>query len=459
MTRSSDAGRVPGSAIVIGAGLAGLAAAVRLSDLGCRVTVLETRPKLGGRATSFDDSRSGQRIDNCQHIALGCCTNYRRFLDHLGLAEALRWYRDTHWLEPGGRHSVTGPGPLPAPLHGATLLLTAHFLPMRDRLAIGRAMLEAIREDRASLPPETFRTWLDRSGQSELAIRRFWEPLIVSACNVSVDRVDQQVALHVVQEGFLATRWSSSIGVPRLPLMDLYEPARLRVEAAGGQVLTGESAAEATAETVRTKSGATHHAERVICAVPFERVRSVLGDQTVDQDPALARLEALQHSPILGVHLTFDRPVLRQPQALLVDQSTQWIFRKDEAGAVIHAVISAADDWMSLDEQAIVDRVCADIRACILEANGAELQSYRAVKEKRATFSPTPDSRGCRPSPQTSCGVILAGCYVQTGWPSTMEGAVRSGEMAAALACGLPEGEFVEPSLRPALLSALLARS
>ncbi|MFG0292741.1 MAG: hydroxysqualene dehydroxylase HpnE [Phycisphaerales bacterium JB050] len=459
MRRASVAGRVPGSATVIGAGLAGLAAALRLSELGCRVTVLETRQKLGGRATSFDDARSGMRIDNCQHVVLGCCTNYRGLLERLGLADALRWYRTTHWLEPGGRHSVTGPGPLPAPLHGATLLFSARFLPMKDRLAIGRAMLEAIREDRAALACKAFRTWLERQEQSEVAIRRFWEPLVVSACNLPVDRVDQQVALHVVQEGFLATRQSSAIGVPRVPLMDLYEPARERIEAAGGRVITGESAAEATADMVRTKSGAIHRSERVICAVPFERLRSVLGDEVVQEDPALSGLDELQHSPILGVHLTFDRPVLMHPHAVLVDRPTQWLFRKDEAGAVIHAVISAAANWMKMDEQMIVERVCEDIRACVPAARGAQLVSHRAVKEKRATFAPTPEARDLRPPTQTGCGVILAGCYVQTGWPSTMEGAVRSGEMAAAVACGLPRDRFVSPSLKPALLSALLARS
>lgn len=456
---SSRPSRVPDSAIVIGAGLAGLAAAVRLSDLGCRVTVLETRQKLGGRATSFDDSRSGLRIDNCQHVALGCCTNYRRFLDRLGLTHALRWYRDTHWYEAGGRHSVTGPGPLPAPLHGATLLLSAHFLPMKDRLAVGRAMLEALREDRVALPPRPFSDWLDQQQQSQTSRQRFWEPLIVSACNLTVDRVDQQVAMHVVQEGFLATRWSAAIGVPRVPLMDLYEPARQSIEASGGTVLTGVSVAEARADRVITKSGEEYRADKVICAVPFERVRSVLGDAAVDDDPALAGLDHLAHSPILGVHLTFDRPVLSVPQAVLVDRPTQWVFRKDEHGKVLHAVISSADDWMQLDEQQIVERVMEDLRACLTGAASAKLESFRAVKEKRATFAPTPAARNLRPEPLTKSGVILAGCYVQTGWPSTMEGAVRSGEMAAAAACDFHPNRFLEPSLKPATLSALLARA
>jgi len=456
---ASHLSRIPGTAIVIGAGLAGLAAAVRLTDLGCRVTVLETRQKLGGRATSFDDSRSGLRIDNCQHVALGCCTNYRRFLDRLGLSDAIRWYRDTHWYEAGGRHSVTGPGPLPAPLHGATLLLNAHFLSMKDRLSIGRAMLEALREDRDSLAPRPFSDWLDLHDQSQVSRERFWEPLIVSACNLSVDRVDQQVALHVVQEGFLATRRSAAIGVPRVPLMDLYEPARRAIEAAGGTVLTGVSAAEATAERVVSKSGEVFSADRVICAVPFERVRSVLGDAAVDGDPALAGLDRLVHSPILGVHLTFDRPVLTVPQAVLVDRATQWVFRKDDQGKVLHAVISSADDWMHLDEQQIMERVTADLQACLPVSRSASLESYRAVKEKRATFAPIPAARNLRPAPLAKSGVILAGCYVQTGWPSTMEGAVRSGEMAAAVVCGLHPDRFLEPALKPSPLAALLARA
>jgi zeta-carotene desaturase len=455
----SDTPIVPSSAIVIGGGLAGLAAALRLSELGCRVTVLETRTKLGGRATSFDDSRSGLRVDNCQHVALGCCTNYRRFLDRLGLGDALRWYNSTHWLEPGGRHSVTAPGPLPAPLHGGTLLLSASFLPMKDRLDIGRAMLEAIREDRSALPPATFASWLDRHDQSELARRRFWEPLMVSACNLSIDRVDQQVAMHVLQEGVLATRRSAAIGVPRVPLLDLYEPARARIEAAGGRVLTGVSAAAASDRTVEARSGEVFQADRVICAVPFERVRPVLGDSITDSDASLSNLDQLEHSPILGVHLTFDRPVLTVPQAVLVDQATQWVFRKDDRGEVIHAVISAADDWMELDEQSIVDRVVGDIRACSPSAGDAGLLSFRAVKEKRATFAPTPASREIRPGPVTDSGIILAGCYVRTGWPSTMEGAVRSGETAAAVACDLDPGAFLAPPMRTAPLARLLSHA
>ncbi len=457
MTTSGVGVHPPESVIVVGAGLAGLSAAVRLAGIGVRVTVLETRQKLGGRATSFDDSRSGERIDNCQHVAMGCCTNYRRFLEELGLAEALRWYSETHWLEPDGRHSITRPAPLPAPLHGATLLLSARFLSLRDRLGIGRAMLEAAREDRAALAPEPFSNWLDRHDQSAISRRRFWEPLMVSACNASVDRVDQQVALHVLQEGFLATRRSSMIGVPSVPLIDLYEPARSIIEAAGGRVITGASVVNADSRSAETRQGDTHRADRVICAVPFERLRSVLGDEAVDSDPELGKVDGLSHSPILGVHLTFDRPVLRHPHAVLVDQGTQWLFRKDADGRVIHAVISGADEWMALDEQVIVERVLSDIRTCVPEAKNASLETFRAVKEKRATFAPTPEARSKRPSSVTESGVILAGCYVQTGWPSTMEGAVRSGEMAAAIACGRAANAFVAPSLRRAPLVSLLA--
>lgn len=442
---------------VVGGGLAGLAAAVRLAESGVRVRVFETRPKLGGRATSFIDPRTGERVDNCQHVALGCCTNYRRFLDRLGLRHALRWYSHTHWLEPGGRHSVTGPGPLPAPLHSGLSMLSAKFLPLRDRLGIGRAMLLALSEDRRAMAPAVFSEWLDQADQSELSRRRFWEPLIVSACNSSIERVDQAVAMHVLQEGFLASRWSSAVGVPAVPLTDLYEPARRRIDAMGGQVHTGASVRRVTATTVETRDGTVHTADRAICAVPFERVASIMDPDEVRSDPALHGLAGLEHSPILGVHLTFDRPVLRYPQAVLVDRPTQWVFRKDAQGCVVHAVVSAADGWIALDEEAIVDRVLRDIQACIPESEGAGLRAFRAVKEKRATFAPTPAARSLRPQPLSASGVILAGCYVDTGWPSTMEGAVRSGEMAAAIALGLDPMRFVEPSLPLAPLTRLLS--
>jgi len=447
------------TAIVVGGGLAGLAAAIRLAENGVRVQVFETRPKLGGRATSFDDARTGSRIDNCQHVALGCCTNYRAFLQRVGIEHLLRWYSTTHWLEPGGRHSATGPGPLPAPLHGAFSLLAAKFLPLRDRLAIGHAMLLALREDRAQLPPAPFREWLDRAEQSEAARQRFWQPLIISACNLPIDRVDQAVALHVVQEGLLASRWSSAVGVPAVPLTDLYAPVQRRIEACAGSVRVGESVKRVAADRIETRDGTTHRADRVICAVPFERVASLLDESELREDAALKGLAQLEHSPILGVHLTFDRPVLRLAQAVLIDQGTQWLFRKDAEGRVLHAVISAAEDWMAMDEPAIVARVLNDIRTCIPDAAEAEPIAVRAVKERRATFAPTPASRALRPGTVTRSGVLLAGCYVDTGWPSTMEGAVRSGEMAAAVAMGWPPQQFLQPPLKAGRMVRLLSAS
>lgn len=445
-----------GSAIVVGGGLAGLTAALRLAERGVRVDLFETRTKLGGRATSFDDVRTGARIDNCQHVALGCCTNYRALLDRLGIGHLVRWHSHIDWLEPGGARSTTRSSLLPAPIHGAPSLLSARFLPMKDRLSLGQAMLLALSEDRHALPPVSFSRWLDVAEQSDMLRRRFWDPLIISACNTTVDRVDQAVALHVVQEGMLATRWSGAIGVPLVPLTDLYAPVQRRIEALGGKVHLSSSVQCVRDRHIETRDGTVYRADCVICAVPFERVGSLLGPDHIAADPALQKLERLMHSPILGVHLVFDRPVLSMPLAVLLDQGTQWVFRKDEEGRVVHAVISAADDWVALDESTIVQRVIRDMQACIPSVSYAGLQSARAVKEKRATFLPSPESRALRPSVRTNSGVLLAGCYTDTGWPSTMEGAVRSGDRAAATALGFHADHFLKPSLRPALLCRML---
>lgn len=446
----------PRSALVVGGGLAGIACALRLADHGVRTTLLETRKKLGGRATSFDDRRTGLRIDNCQHVAMGCCTNFVALMRRLGAHDLIDWRPEVYWVERGGRQSRMTVGPLPAPGQYGLSMPRLSFLSMRERVALSRAMLAALRADRTAHTTRTFREWLDEHGQPPRLIERFWSPVIVSACNLDVDRVCAATALHVVQEGFLAARRSGVVGVPRVPLVELYDPARERLETLGGEVRLGASVARVRTGAVELADGRTLRADAVICATPFERALAIVDDELQRIDPRFEAMRRLAHSPILGVHLEFDRPVLRTPSAVLVGAGTQWLFRKDDEGRRVHAVISAADDWMALDENAIAQRVTDDVRAWMPDAAGAEVVSVRAVKEKRATFAPTPTGEASRPGTTGPSGVILAGCYVRTGWPSTMEGAVRSGEMAAAAALGLPDATFVSPPLRPGTLTRVL---
>jgi zeta-carotene desaturase len=459
MTTSSRPG-----CIIVGGGIAGIAAAITLARRSVRVLLLETRKKLGGRATSFVDARSGHTVDNCQHVALGCCTNYLRLCELLGVADKLAWHDDIHWFESGrggggaaGRHSVLRGAHLPAPGHGGPSLLTARFLSLADKLALARAMTAAMFTDRSRHAGITFAQWLESTRPTPASVARFWSPLMVSACNLEVDRVCAATALHVVQEGFLANRVGSRMAVAAVPLVELYDPAEAIIAAAGGEIRLGASVSAIGERAVTLADGLVISADRVISAVPAERAIRMVDADLQQRDDRLARLAPhLTHSPILGVHLVFDRPVMRTPNAVLVDRATQWLFRKDDGpdgGRIVHAVISAADDWMPLPEPEIVERVVADIRACIPAASSAQVVSARAVKEKLATYAATPAFEAHRPATASDASrLILAGDYVRTGWPATMEGATRSGFQAAAAALGEPAESFVVPATRPGVV-------
>jgi hydroxysqualene dehydroxylase len=447
----------PTDVLIVGGGLAGLAAGLRLTDAGVRVTILETRKKLGGRATSFKDTRSGEWLDNCQHVVLGCCTNYLDLLARLGAADKITWHRRQFWIEPGGRTSVIEPGPLPAPAHFTGSMLRAGFLSFAEIAMIGRACSRILRVDRRAHAGETFGAFLAASGQSKRVIDRFWAPVVVSACNLGVERVAASSALHVFQEGFLAHAHAADIGVPAVPLLDLYERAESLIAAGGGTVELGAGAERVTEQSVLTTDGRSFTADRVILAVPVERVNRLVDDDLRRRDPRFAPLDRFEHSPILGVHCTFDRPVMGDlPHAVLVDRPTQWLFRKDAEGRKVHAVISAADAWLELAEPEIGQRVLEDVRLCLPGAEKASLVAVRAVKEKLATFAPTPGVEAIRPPAVGSSRLILAGDYTQTGWPATMEGATRSGYTAAAAVLGAKPEVTLRPPLPISRLAATL---
>ncbi len=459
----------PQTVLIVGGGIAGMSAAIRLAQAGVAVTLLETRKKLGGRATSFLDSRSGLVLDNCQHVVLGCCTNYVDLLGRLGAADKIRWHAEQYWIEAGGRTSVIRPTLLPAPLHMGWSMLRAPFLSVSDAAMIARAVGQILRADRSRHRHETFGRFLARHGQSKRIIDRFWSPIVVSACNLGVERVAASAALHVFQEGFLSSSRAAAIGVPAVPLVRLYENAEAIISGAGGRVVFGAGVACLDASSASTTAGERFEAKRVICAVPVERVNRIVDPAIQQSDPRFPPLENFTHSPILGVHLRFDRPVLRTPHAILVDRPTQWLFAKGlprdngrpvapgaGGGDYLHAVISAAADWLALDEDQIAERVLADIHACLPDARDATLVSARAVKEKLATFAPVPGIDECRPAATGPSGLILAGDYTDIGWPATMEGATRSGYAAAAAALGVPATDLLAPPLAVAPLSRAL---
>jgi zeta-carotene desaturase len=446
--------------IVVGGGIAGLSCAIRLAHEGVRVLVLETRKKLGGRATSFTDPRTGETVDNCQHVAMGCCANYLDLCARLGVADKLAWTDTLHFVESGGRESVIAPGVIPAPAHTSGSFLRATFLSFVEKRAIARAMLAALRANRAAWRERTFADWLRSQRQPSGAIEKFWAPVVVSACNLGVHRVAASSALHVFQEGFLVNAQASRIALAAVPLVELYDPAERAIADSGGRVRLGASAACVEERRVHLASGDALDADRVVLAAPYERAGALLSEPLAARDARIAALATSEHSPILGVHLTLDRVVMEQPHAVLVSRETQWVFNKGSAlsgGQRLHAVISAADAWIDLDERAIVDRVMNDVRACFPAAREANVVHARAVKEKRATFAATPDFERVRP-PQAhdSSSLILAGDYTDTGWPATMEGAVRSGYLAAAAILGRDRAWALASPDRPSWLASML---
>lgn len=437
--------------VVVGGGLAGIAAALRLVDDGERVILLESRKKLGGRATSFSDVRSGEVLDNCQHVVMGSCTNLLDLYERLGVLQYVQWHPKIWWANPPHAPDVMQPGVLPAPLHFAIGFLRMKLLSLQDKRGIARAMWQLIRmggEGRARWRGRAFAEFLAETKQTAHACKVFWDPVVVSACNVPCERTDAAHAMLVFQQGFLQDRWSPVMGLSTVPLWSLYEPATAILEASGGAIRTGVSVLALAYDGRRVTGVVTDEgiveAGMVVAAVPPDRLAKLCSQTMRAADCRLAQLDAFTFSPILGVHLFFEQQIMSTPHLVLPGRPTQWLFKKgiDSQGRLhIHAVISAADAWMELDEGEIVRRVMADIHWAIPGSRGLEPSAVRAVKEKRATFACLPAIDAIRPSAVVDGirgginNLFLCGDWCDTGWPATMEGAVRSGYRAAHGVC------------------------
>ncbi len=438
--------------VVIGGGLAGIAAAVKLADAGCRAVVFESRKALGGRAGSFFDPRDGRLIDNCQHVVLGCCTNLIDLYDRLGVLEKIGWHDTLYFSDGRGEVDTLRASWLPAPFHLAPSFLRMGLLSRPQRRHVLRAMWRIIRlgtAGRLRWREQTFGEFLNHCRQPEEVIRKFWNVIVTSACNLGVQRVSAAAALKVIQEGFLGNRFSYRMGLATVPLAALYETARGLLEDAGGEVHLGTPAHaiafDGTRVTGVITTGDRIDAAAVICAVPFDRLDTLTGSAMQHADARLGMPGRLEVSPILGVHLMFDQPVMSLPHLVLAEGDVQWLFNKGMVGdrQYIHAVISAADEWMGLDHNQIIERVMHDVHRALPESVGLQPVEARSIKERRATFAATPQAEASRPpvSPVHAGGsaienLFLAGDFCDSGWPATMEGAVRSGYAAAAAITG-----------------------
>ena len=433
----------PPTVAIAGGGLAGLAAGCALAEAGFRVTLFERRPYLGGRASSYQHPGTGEIVDNCQHVLLGCCTNLLDFYRRAGVANKIRWYEKLTFLEPGGRASVICPSSLPAPLHTAPAFLRADCLSFGDKVAIGRAMAVLTPSTPAD-HGESFLDWLKRHGQTEQAIERFWKTILISALNEDLDYVSVPYAAQVVRESFLKSAAAGVMGIPTVPLTELYSTAGHYIRTRGGdvQLRAGvESFRPETSGVSVTAGGQEQKFDYLVMAVPFD----VLGRMLPDNDTAAPLATALGKfttSPITGIHLWFDRQISDLDHAVLLDRTIQWMFHKsrlieardtgDGGGSYVELVVSCSRSLVEQSKAEIVEMAVKEVQEFFPAARDAKLLKSTVIKEVHATYSPRPGIDQERPKPVTAWPrVFLAGDWTATGWPATMEGAVRSGYLAA----------------------------
>jgi squalene-associated FAD-dependent desaturase len=474
----SDYPPPPRTVAVIGGGLAGLAAGCALSRAGFRVSLFERRPYLGGRASSYQHPGTGEIVDNCQHVLLGCCTNLIRFYESTGVARKIRWYDHLTFLEPNAQASVIGSSALPAPLHTAPSFLKAACLGWRDKCAIARAMLALIPrvpEDEG----ESFLAWLHRHGQTDTAINRFWKTVLVSALNEDLERISVSYAAQVFRESFLKSARAGRMGVPSIPLTELYGAAGDFIRARGGEVrcrVTVESFEPQPSNVMLVIGGEKQAFDFVVCAAPFEGVAKLL-PSTADAEPLRRLLEGFEPSPITGIHLWFDRQITRLDHAVLLDRTIQWMFHKSQLlssgngaaenavqprGSYVELVVSSSKSLVEKPKAEITEIALRELREFFPAAGEAQLIKSTVIKEVYATYSPRPGVDRIRPGNKTVWPrVFLAGDWTATGWPATMEGAVRSGYLAAqevARSAGVTDTRFLVPDLRPTGFMRWVAR-
>ena len=442
-------------ALVVGGGLAGINAALELADQGAQVTLVERAPVLGGLCRSVPDPVAG-RVDTGQHVYLGCCTELEHFLGRIGVEPAWR-QRRLELVVANPRTGITRrlqAAPLPAPAHLLPVLLRWPGLPTRQLVqtaAVASALRSLSAGDQALLDAVPARSWLYSLGQDDLAIRQLWDPFLISACNVALDRCSAGVAAYVIREGLLG---GGDAGALRIPATDLTAwldpPSQRRLAAVGVEVKLGWRAAnllpgKVRGHLVRSSNGEELEADLVMLAGSASAAKRLLTSRGVS-DPTLDAAAALPNSPIVNLHLFTDRPFLPGPVVTAPGSPLQWLFDRSRLGEeelsldgqpVFHSAVSlsAAEDEIGVAETVLTATLWRHCQELFPAARRVRLRHSRVTREAAATFAAGPGSAAARPGPKTPLeGVWLAGNWTDTGWPATMEGAVRSGRLAALAA-------------------------
>jgi squalene-associated FAD-dependent desaturase len=428
-----------GDVAVVGGGLAGISAALALLESGVRTTLYEARPRLGGATHSFD--RDGLTVDNGQHVFLKCCTAYRGLLERLDARDLVRVQDrlDIRVLTPDGKAGRLRRAKAPGPLHLLPALAGYTLLSPGDRLRAVRASLalQGLDPQDPSLDGQAMGGWLAAHGQRERARTALWELFLISALNIGVDDAAMGPATMVCRQGLLGRADAADIGVPTVPLGELHGTvAAKRIERLGGRIRLKAKVSAVDAGPKLVVDGEPVGADAVVVAVPHRAAAPLVPAQAC---PDRDRWAGLGSSPIINVHVVYDRPVMDVPFAAAVGSPVQWVFDRTATsglarGQYLAVSVSAADGW--------IDTPAADVRAAFLPAlerlfpaaRRARVTDFFVTRERHATFRQSPGSGALRPASATRLpGLFLAGAWTDTGWPDTMEGAVRSGLTAARL--------------------------
>lgn len=459
------------SVAIVGGGIAGMSAALALNeqDHGLDITLFESKRFAGGRAGSFVDSQTGESVDYCQHVAMGCCTNLIAMMRQAGVDDPFARYQELtfhHPKHPPSRFAKSRF--LPAPFHLVPSLCGLRYLSWGQRYEISRATFALMRARRDQVADVTALQWLVSQGQSSSTICDYWDVVIASALGDSCERVSMAAARKVFIDGFLVCPDASDVLVPKRPLASLFgEVIPAAIAKLGVTIQTGtkvrsvrHDAANKMLIEFENRSAEFDH---VIVAVPFFALSKIIAANTaMAAGLAIDRYASVPCSPIAGIHLWFDRPVMNRPHAVLVGTLAQWVFRREaerdaKAANYIQVVVSASHDLRQLDSDEVISRVVAEIQHAFPEARNATLVHGRVVTDPQSVYSLSPEVDGIRPEASTALPCLhLAGDFVQTGWPATMEGAVISGRMAASSV--LQKFGFQRPTIHPGLPRPWLSR-
>lgn len=463
----------PRTITVIGGGVAGMSAACALAEAGYRVQLVERRGYLGGRASSYLHPGVNEVIDNCQHALIGAYTNLIAFYQRIGVAGKIHWTTNYTMIEPGGRRSALGASPLPAPLHGLPKLLSCGAFSAADKLSLVRAFT-AILFGGGKDPHESLGTWLRRHRQSKGAMDRFWRLVIASALNSDIDQIGVNYASMVIRGLFMDSPRAGAMGMSTVPLSQLYATVPEFLSSHGGRVLlnatleglSSDRSLQQWSLSIRGED-APLHSDFVVLALPFESLANLL--------PLLPDAEGKQnltrqvathvHWPICSAHLWFDREVTDLDHAVLLDRELHWMYNQSKLqrrpGNYIELVQSASREYAALPRDQAIAQAITEVGEFFPEAKSARVVKAALIKEVRATFGVPPGIDDARPTARSPWpNLFLAGDWIATGWPSTMESAARSGHLAADALCATSGDtrKFLAPDLKPQGLMKLHPR-